>query len=64
MRIPPFQVFAKSPTQMRREAEERRQPKSSRKPRPVKPVEIDPEKRVPLDGANFAAWLRTGRVEG
>lgn len=45
---------------MRREAEERRKPKRRlRMPGPV-----DPEKRPLLDGANFAAYLRTGSAEG
>jgi hypothetical protein len=56
-------LFAKSPTQMRREAEARLDPKPARKPRPPKPRKIDPEARRLLDRANWAAYLRTGRAE-
>jgi len=54
-----MKLFAKSPMQMRREAEERGKPRRrERKPRP-----LDPATRPVLDGANFAAYLRTGTVE-
>jgi len=48
-------LFAKSPTQMRREAEGRRKPRR----RPLKLGPIDPSKRPLLDGENWAAYLRT-----
>ena len=59
-------VFAKSPMQMRREAEERGKPKR----RPAKPRPVDPAKarlssaegRPVLDGANWAAYIRTGEI--
>ena len=55
-----YRRFAKSPMQMRREAEEREKPRRrERKPRP-----LDPATRPVLDGANFAAYLRTGAIEG
>ena len=55
-----YRLFAKSPMQMRREAEERGKPRRrERKPRP-----LDPARRPVLDGANFAAYLRTGAIEG
>ena len=55
-------VFAKSPTQMRREAEAREKPR--RKPKPLpKPAPVDPARRPMLDGANWAACLRTGSIE-
>ena len=55
-------VFAKSPTQMRREAEAREKPR--RKPKPLpKPAPVDPARRPMLDGANWATYLRTGSIE-
>ena len=56
-------LFAKSPMQMRREAEERESPKSSRKPRPPKPAKVDPEKQPVLDRDNWLGYLRTGEIE-
>ena len=54
-----MKLFAKSPMQMRREAEERGKPRRrERKPRP-----LDPARRPVLDGANFAAYLRARTVE-
>ena len=54
-----MKLFAKSPMQMRREAEERgKLRRRERKPRP-----LDPATRPVLDGANFAAYLRAGTVE-
>ena len=52
-------VFAKSPMQMRREAEARGKPKR----RVPKPGPVDPAKRPVLDGANWSAYLRTGSIE-
>lgn len=49
----------KTPMQMRREAGERGKPK----PRPRKPGPVDLAKRPLLDGANFAAYLRTGSIQ-
>ena len=47
---------------MRREAEAREKPR--RKPKPLpKPGPVDPAKRPVLDGANWAACLRTGSIE-
>ena len=51
--------FVKSPAQMRREAEER----GKRKRKLPKPGPVDPAKRPVLDGANFAAYLRSGSIE-
>ncbi len=48
----------KTPMQMRREADERRQPRR----RLPKPGPVDPAARPLLDGANFAAYLRSGCV--
>jgi|KBSMisStaDraftv2_1062788.scaffolds.fasta_scaffold254038_2 hypothetical protein len=48
----------KTPTQMRREAEQRGKPKR----RLPKPGPVDPARRPVLDGANWAAFLRTGSV--
>ena len=54
-----YRRFAKSPMQMRREAEERgKLRRRERKPRP-----LDPATRPVLDGANFAAYLRARTVE-
>jgi len=54
-----MKLFAKSPMQMRREAEERgKLRRRERKPRP-----LDPATRPVLDGANFAAYLRARTVE-
>jgi hypothetical protein len=44
---------------MRREAEERGKPKR----RQPKPAPVDPARRPVLDGANWAAFLRTGSVK-
>ena len=49
----------KTPTQMRREAEQRGKPKR----RLPKPGPVDPARRPVLDGANWAAFLRTGSVK-
>ena len=49
----------KTPLQMRREAEERGKPKR----RLPKPGSVGPAKRPVLDGANWAAFLRTGVIE-
>lgn len=49
----------KTPRQMAREAEERRNPRR----RPPRPGPVDPAKRPLLDGANFAAYLRVGEAE-
>ena len=47
---------------MRREAEAREKPR--RKPKPLpKPAPVDPARRPMLDGANWAAYLRTGSIE-
>jgi len=54
-----YRLFAKSPMQMRREAEERGKPKR----RERKPAPIDPARRPVLDGANWAAYLRTGVID-
>jgi hypothetical protein len=51
-------MFWKSPMQMRREAEERGEPK----PRHPKPRPVDPAKRPLLDPANWSAFLRTGNI--
>ena len=59
-----MRLFAKSPTEMRRETEARGKPK----PRLRKPVPVDPakallsyaERRPMLDGASFSEYLRTG----
>ena len=60
-----MKLFAKSPTEMRREAEALRKPRRRvPKPSPVDPAKALPsyaERRPLLDGANFAAYLRTGR---
>jgi hypothetical protein len=58
-------LFAKSPTEMRREAEALGKPKR-RLPKqgavdPAKALLSYAEGRPLLDGANFAAYLRTGR---
>ena len=50
----------KTPRQMAREAEERGKPKR----RLPKPGPVDPARRPVLDGASWAAYLRTGRAEG
>jgi hypothetical protein len=52
-------LFAKSPMEMRREAEALRKPKR----RLQKPGPVDPAKRPLLDGASFDAYLRTGGFE-
>ena len=49
-----YRLFAKSPVQMRREAEPRGKPRR----RERRPGPLDPARRPMLDGANFAA-LRT-----
>jgi hypothetical protein len=49
----------KTPLQMRREAEQRGRPKR----RLQKPGSVDPAKRPVLDGANWAAYLRTGSTK-
>ena len=54
-----MKLFAKSPMEMRHEAEARGKPKR----RPPKPGPVDPASRPLLDGASFAAYLRTGQVE-
>ena len=51
-------LFAKSPTQMRREAEEKRKPKRL----PVKLGPVDAAKRPQLDVADWSAYVRTGAV--
>jgi hypothetical protein len=48
----------KTPMQMRREVEERGKPKR----RLPKPGPVAPDKRPVLDGANWVAYLRTGRI--
>jgi hypothetical protein len=52
-------LFAKSPTQMRREAEENLKP--TRKPAPA-PGPVDPSKRPQLDAADWSTYVRTGAV--
>jgi hypothetical protein len=57
-------LFAKSPTEMRREAEALRKPgRRVPKPSPIDPAKAlsYAEARPLLDGATFAAYLRTGR---
>jgi len=54
-----YRRFAKSPMQMRREAEERGKPRR----RERRPGPVDPARRPVLDGANFAAYLRMGPIE-
>lgn len=57
-----FRLFAKSPTEMRREAEERLNPKPKRKPLP-NPGPAERAKRPQLDAADWSSYVRTGAVE-
>ncbi len=56
-----FKLFAKSPMQMRREAEERRNGKPEPKPLP-KPGPAEQAKRPQLDAADWSAYVGTGAL--
>jgi len=55
-----YRLFAKSPVQMRREAEARGKPRR----RERRPGPLDPARRPVLDGANFAALRTRAPVAG
>ena len=63
-----MRLFAKSPMQMRREAEERRKPKRAPAPGPVDPAKrpsLASESPREIDAAaEWLAYLRTGRTRG